>query len=240
MVRDRRPLPLQVRDEILAHIERENLKAGDQLPSESELASLFDVGRTSIREALKLLEQDGSISVRHGLGRFVSSLPTMERPITRLESVTEMMRTLGYTVTNRVLSVAIGPATEEEATALGLPIAAEVVRLQRIRLQGDTPLIYSIDVFPSDLVGGAADAIDWSGPLLDRLEAQGHRVASAAAQIRVARLPTAIARRMGVARELWLLLVHRNFDDAGKALIYSHDYYRGDRFTFNVLRRRAD
>lgn len=72
---------MQVRLEILELIEREGLKAGDQLPTEMALAAEFDVGRTTIREALKLLEQDGVIDVRHGLGRFVSAIPTpdMER-----------------------------------------------------------------------------------------------------------------------------------------------------------------
>jgi len=238
--RDRRPLPLQVRDEILALIERDGLTAGDQLPSETELAARFDVGRTSVREALKLLEQDGVIDVRHGIGRFVSALPTLERPITRLESVTEMMRSLGYSVTNRVLSVDVAAASEDEAGALDAPVGTAVVRLERVRLQGDTPLICSIDVFPRGLVEGPVEDLDWSGPLLDRLEAGGHHVASATAQIRAVMLPAALARRVGVARQPWLLLVHRNVDEAGRPLIYSHDYYRGDSFTFNVVRRRAD
>jgi GntR family transcriptional regulator len=240
MVRDRRPLPLQVRLEILALIEREGLRAGDQLPTETALAAEFDVGRTTIREALKLLEQDGVIDVRHGLGRFVSAIPTLERPITRLESVTEMMRNLGYAVANQVLSVAVGPASNEETAALDLPAGSEVIRLERVRLQGETPLIYSADVFPRALIDGSLDEIDWSGSLLDRFEAEGHRVALATAQIRAATLPSAIARRMGIPDQPWLLLVHRNLEETGRPLIYSHDYYRGDSFTFNVLRKRAD
>jgi len=240
MARDRRPLPLQVRVEILALIESEDLEAGDQLPTEAALAAKLGVGRTTIREAFKLLEQDGVIEVRHGLGRFVSAVPALERPITRLESVTEMMRNLGYTVTNRVLSVALGPATDEEAAALELPAGSAVIRLERVRLQGETPLIYSADVFPRDLVDGRLDEVDWSGSLLDRFEAQGHRVASAAAQVRAAMLPSAVARRIGIPRQPWILLVHRNLGETGRPLIYSHDYYRGDSFGFNVLRRRAD
>lgn len=240
MARDRRPLPLQVRVEILALIERDGLKPGDQLPSEAALAAEFDVGRTTIREALKLLEQDGAIDVRHGLGRFVSATPTLERPITRLESVTEMMLDLGYTVANRVLGVSVGPATEEEASALEIAAGSEVVRLERVRLQGETPLIYSADVLPRNLLDGPIDRIDWSGSLLELLEARGHRVTSATAQIRAALVPPAVARRIGVRRTPWLLLVHRNLGDSGRPLIYSHDYYEGETFTFNVLRRRAD
>jgi DNA-binding GntR family transcriptional regulator len=49
-----------------------------------------------------------------------------------------------------------------------------------------------------------------------------------------------VARRIGVQRRPWLLLVHRNLGEAGRPLIYSHDYYDGETFSFNVLRRRAD
>jgi len=240
MVRDRRPLPLQVRLEILALIEREGLKPGNQLPSEAALATEFDVGRTTIREALKLLEQDGAIDVRHGLGRFVSAVPTLERPITRLESVTEMMLDLGYAVANRVLGISVGPATDEEATALEIAARSEVIRLERVRSQGETPLIYSADVLPRTLLDGPIGDVDWSGSLLELLEARGHRVTSATAQIRAALLPPAVARRIGVPRRPWLLLVHRNLGEAGRPLIYSHDYYDGETFSFNVLRRRAD
>ncbi len=113
--RDRRSLPLQVRDEIREMIVQDGLRRGDQLPSEAELATRFDVARTTIREALKLLEQDGLIGVRHGRGRFVLAVPGVQTPITRLESVTEMMARLGYSVTNRVLSVKEIPASLDEA-----------------------------------------------------------------------------------------------------------------------------
>ncbi len=105
MRRDRRPLPIQLREEILAIIEQDGLRPGDRLPSEVAIADRFGVGRTTAREALKLLEQDGTVHVRHGSGRYVSQVATLDRPITRLESVTEMMHALGYSVVNQVVSV---------------------------------------------------------------------------------------------------------------------------------------
>ncbi len=44
------------------------LKPGDRLPSEVELAKQFGVGRQSVREALRLLELSGFISVQKGYG----------------------------------------------------------------------------------------------------------------------------------------------------------------------------
>jgi GntR family transcriptional repressor for pyruvate dehydrogenase complex len=50
-------------------------KAGDQLPSERELAETFKVSRTSVREALRALESKGLVISRTGMGNFIADLP---------------------------------------------------------------------------------------------------------------------------------------------------------------------
>src|ERR1043166_7596037 len=52
-----------------------SFKAGDQLPSERELAETFKVSRTSVREALRALEAQGLIESRTGAGNFIAELP---------------------------------------------------------------------------------------------------------------------------------------------------------------------
>ncbi|MGO8981549.1 MAG: GntR family transcriptional regulator [Streptosporangiaceae bacterium] len=142
------------------------------------------MGRTTVREALKELESEGAVQVRRGRGRFVSSAPPVLRPITRLESVTEMLAAQGYTVVNRVLSVRTRQAIASEREQLALEPGSEVVQLERLRLAGKDPLIYSLDVLPAGL-----------------------------------------------------LMVQLHLIDDGTPVLYSHDYYRGDRFSFEVLRR---
>jgi GntR family transcriptional regulator len=238
-VRDRRPLALQVRDEISELIAERDLKPGDQLPGEAELAALFAVARTTVREALKLLEQDGQIDVRHGVGRFVA--PTaVQWPITRLESVTEMMVAMGSPVTNRVISVGMEPASAEEAAALRQAVGSLVVRLERVRSIDRRPIIYSVDVIAGFVVDGNAAAIDWSGSLGALLDVRGSAMATSTAQIRAVNLPHGVAASLGEdAHSPWLLMVQTNFTADGRAVLYSHDYHRGDAFTFNVLRRSS-
>src|SRR5689334_21721474 len=112
--RDRRPLAVQMRDRLAAAIRSGGLRPGDQVPTEQDLAEQLDVGRSTVREALRLLERDGLIDVHHGRGRFVSALAGLhaERPVTEFESVTEMLQGLGYRVRNRVLRVEEGTADE--------------------------------------------------------------------------------------------------------------------------------
>ncbi|MBI2773120.1 MAG: FadR family transcriptional regulator, partial [Chloroflexi bacterium] len=54
-----------------ALIERGELKPGDQLPAERQLAEQFEVSRASVREALRSLELIGVVETRAGGGTFV-------------------------------------------------------------------------------------------------------------------------------------------------------------------------
>ena len=67
-------------------IRRGKLKAGDQLPSERELAETFKVSRTSVREALRTLETKGLIISRTGMGNFIADLPieSLVAPLAKL------------------------------------------------------------------------------------------------------------------------------------------------------------
>jgi DNA-binding FadR family transcriptional regulator len=55
---------LQIRDLIVRGV----LKPGDRLPPEAELSKQFHVGRQTIREALRILELSGFISIQKGFG----------------------------------------------------------------------------------------------------------------------------------------------------------------------------
>lgn len=61
----------QVREQLLAAIEKGDFPAGSMLPSERVLCATFGVSRVSVREAIAGLEAMGLITVRHGRGAFV-------------------------------------------------------------------------------------------------------------------------------------------------------------------------
>jgi GntR family transcriptional repressor for pyruvate dehydrogenase complex len=55
-------------------IDEGKLKAGDRLPSERELAEIFRVSRSSVREAIKTLEREGLVISRPGSGTFIAAI----------------------------------------------------------------------------------------------------------------------------------------------------------------------
>jgi GntR family transcriptional regulator len=237
IVTDTRSLSQQLAQQIRGLISDGSLSAGTQLPSEAEFADRFRVGRTTVREALKELENEGAVVVRRGRGRFISSTPILRRPITRLESVTEMLASHNYNVTNRVLSLELAPGTEEECSQLGLQAGGQVIRLVRLRLHEEDPLIYSIDVLPRAILDDP-ERIEWDGSLLAVLRERGLVPVTSIATIRAANLPPGVAEACSLDAALpFLLMVQLNLTETGVPLLYSHDYHRGDRFSFDLLRR---
>ncbi len=61
-----------VAEEIRSLIMRESMKVGDKLPTESALMERFEVGRSTIREAVKQLQAENIVVIRRGKGSFVA------------------------------------------------------------------------------------------------------------------------------------------------------------------------
>ena len=56
---------------LLDHIDDSGLKAGDRLESERELSKILGISRPSLREAIQVLQVQGRLVVKHGIGIFV-------------------------------------------------------------------------------------------------------------------------------------------------------------------------
>ncbi|MDH2406634.1 GntR family transcriptional regulator [Bradyrhizobium sp. SSUT18] len=239
-LRDERTLVLQLRDAISAMIEERKLQPGDQLPTESELTQAFRISRPALREALKLLEQDGTIYVKHGKGRFVSAMGTLqvERPITCFESVTDMVRRFGYKPTNKVLSVLEQDPSEEVQAALRLNARARVIRLERLRMHGKEVLVYCVDYIPRPIIPDHVSDIDWSGSVLNLLERYRQRPSMSTASASAVLLPQKVSDRNNLSDFGPAFLVTEvAYTRIGTPVLFSKDYHRGSRFTFSFVRK---
>lgn len=68
-----------VAEAIRASIVQKGLAAGTQLPTEGELMAQYDVGRSTIREAMKQLQAENIVEIRRGLGSFVANPTGLSR-----------------------------------------------------------------------------------------------------------------------------------------------------------------
>ena len=70
-------LSQKLSEDISALILEENLKPGDRLPNESVLASRLGAGRSSVREAIRLLVSRNIVTVKQGSGTYLATSPGM-------------------------------------------------------------------------------------------------------------------------------------------------------------------
>ncbi|EYR82687.1 MULTISPECIES: GntR family transcriptional regulator [Rhizobiaceae] len=239
-LRDSRTIAVQLRDRIADLIRDEGLRPGDRLPTEAQLTQRFKISRPALREALKLLEQDDVINVEHGRGRFVSALTAVQvdRPITVFESVTDMVRHYGYSTVNKVVSISEETPDTRVAESLRLAPGDRVIRIERIRLHQDEPILYCIDYMPRSLIAGRLYDIDWSGSLMQLMEEYGNRPRMSAASVSAVLLPVEVVDRHGL-KDFGpaLLITETCFNAAGAPVNYALDYHRGSHFSFSMVRK---
>lgn len=68
---DSRSLPERVADKIEEFVINQTLRIGEKLPNEIELAATLNVGRSTVREAIKILVTRNILEIRRGSGTYV-------------------------------------------------------------------------------------------------------------------------------------------------------------------------
>ena len=74
-VRKTRKLPEQIADRLREMIIEEQLETGSKLPAEAELMVRFGVSRSTVREAVKILQTEHIVDIRQGQGTFLCAMP---------------------------------------------------------------------------------------------------------------------------------------------------------------------
>lgn len=110
----------KVADEIVRTIIGKELKAGDKLPNEFELAAKLGVGRSTVREAIKTLVSRNVVEIRRGAGTFVSDRSGVSEDPLGLQFLGDSARVandlleLRFLIEPRLASLAAGSSTPEQ------------------------------------------------------------------------------------------------------------------------------
>ncbi|MDX1414252.1 MAG: GntR family transcriptional regulator [Candidatus Promineifilaceae bacterium] len=117
------------------------LQPGDQLPTEEELGASYDLSRGTVREAIRLLENDGLVRRERGRGTFVAAV-TRSSSLFSLMPFDEAMRRQNRSPSTRLLTAELLPATAELAQRLALEEGETVIHTVRLRLADEQPVVY--------------------------------------------------------------------------------------------------
>ncbi len=215
---------------------------GDQFPSQADLAAQLGISRATLREALLNLEQDGLIVRRHGVGTFVaaSSENRLESGLERLESILHLAAREGLEISIDALEVRTEAADAKVSEKLQIERGEPVTSVRRVIKVGKRPAAYMVDVAPPAVLSAAdVEQQGFEGSVLDLLrQKSGQLVTQAMAEIIALNADLTVAARLGVERgQAILLLEEVVFDEQGRAVEFSRNYFVPDCFRFHVVRR---
>src|SRR5215472_18981369 len=130
------PVYQRIQNTIRDRIEGGELKPGDAVDSERELARIHRVSLMTARHALAGLESEGMVVRRRGAGTFIAP-PKIH--FNKLMSYTEQMAGRGLAVSSKLLSLSVIDTEQEIAARLALPATSRLIKVERLRLGGDEP-----------------------------------------------------------------------------------------------------
>ncbi len=218
-------------------IEAGELRPGDAVPSERELARNYEVSLMTARHALAELEHDGLVDRRRGAGTFVA-LPKIH--FNRLASFTEQMASRGLPVRSRILAAGIVEDEQEAAARLALPAHSRLVKIERLRQSGEQPFAVECCYLPAEEFAGLLSVPLERRSLFATLERDyGIDLQYADEEVDATPASARMAELLSIHAGAPVLRIRQAlFSTAGKATVYVIGIYRCDRHTLSIRRFR--
>src|ERR1022692_3486505 len=161
------PAYQKIQRTIRQRIEAKQLKPGDAVSSERDLARIHGVSLMTARHALAGLEREGVVERRRGAGTFVAP-PRIQ--FNRLMSYTEQMASRGLAPSSKVITARVVEDEQEIAARLGLGAASRMVKIERVRLTAEEPFALETCYLPAAEFAGLVDVPLARGSLFAALE----------------------------------------------------------------------
>ncbi len=231
------PAYRRIQRAIQSRIEAGELKPGDAVDSERDLARCHGVSLMTARHALKELEAEGLAERRPGAGTFVAP-PRIH--FNRLVSFTEQMATRGFSVQSQILDARVIDGEYEITARLGLSAGSGLVRLERVRMAAGQPLALEICYLAADTFASLVDVSLERRSLFTLLEQKyGIQLAYADEEVDATAADHRLAELLKVSRGAPLLRIRQVlFDSTGSPTIFSLALYRSDRYSLLTRRYR--
>jgi DNA-binding GntR family transcriptional regulator len=231
------PAYQRIRSIIWKRIEAGQLKPGDVVDSERELAKIHRVSLMTARHALSSLEREGVVERRRGAGTFVAP-PKIH--FNKLMSYSEQMASRGLVAGSELLCSKIIDYEPEIAARLAVTPNHRLVKVERLRHAANEPFALEVCYLSAEEFGGLVSAPLGKGSLFSILERDfGVELAHADEEVDATGADARIAELMGVPRGTPLLRIRQViYSTKGKATIYVLGFYRSDRHTLLIRRFR--
>ncbi len=135
------PLYYQLKQLIVEEIIEGKMKPEEAIPTEKEFSEMFDISRTTIRQALQELVQEGYLYRMKGRGTFVAKPKEKQSFMQRLTTYDNHIRALGKEPRTEILSCKVIPMPAQVAAELKCPKDSQAIELLRLRFADDEPVL---------------------------------------------------------------------------------------------------
>jgi len=232
------PLYFQLKEMILAEIKNGSYKSGSLIPTEKELSDWFQISRTTIRQAITELVQEGWLYREKSKGTYVSYPKLGQDFISKVESFNDQILRLGKTPSTEVLAFTVKKANKEVAKQLELADGARVIFLKRRRCADGEPLVTLETYLPYETCSFLTSFDFAKESLYKALSSHGDefKVSKLRRIVEVTEADDKDVKYMGMKKGKPIqYFMSTGYNALGHPLEYSVARYRGDRSRFEVI-----
>ncbi len=230
---------LNIYNEILNKIENNVLKPDTKLPSENDFMKKYNVSRSTIRNALKLLEQNGYIQKIKGKGSFVLDINKFDFPVSGLITFKELNEKMNMKARTIVEKLEVIRPDDFLMKHLQISPEEEVWKVIRVREIDEKKIILDKDYFNKRFVSSLTKNI-CEDSIYEYLEKDlGLKISFAKKEITVQR-PTEEDKEYLDLEKYNMIVVVKNYiylEDTS-LFQYGESRHRPDKFKFVDFARR--
>lgn len=227
----------QARRRIEQLIEERAIKSGERIPTETELATELKVSRTTIRSALKVLEQEGKIERTAGRGTILRQ-PRLGQLLGKLLGFGDEMKLRGLTPSTRLIEITqMMPSAPVKAL---LRLDDELLwRLRRVRCANGEPIAVETCSIPQSALTEQEAADLGNGSLYELLAQHGRAPVRGEQSVQAGLADAEEASFLNIEAGRPVLRFERlSFDENDRPIEFVMSTYRGDKYSFYTVLRK--
>ncbi len=234
----RLPMYRQIADAIRTNISTGSYKVGEALPTEAQLREVFNVSRVTVRQAIKLLVENGELESRQGSGTYVTENKT-NYDIYQQTSFAEKWSHLDTVTHSDILAFEVTTASIVMAEHLNITENDKIFYIKRVRYVGDNPITVEETWLPLTLFPDLSYQV-MQGSKYDYIEHTKGMVIDRSEQELIPILPPAdIATLLNITKDQPIIEKRtRGYLSDDTVFEYSRNYVKSSDYKFTLVAKR--